>query len=158
MYIYVGLLYISKCIICASCYVSRFSYLENIFQTTTDMVGCGMRLYPFGTSATIWPIVPAPDDGWWWVWSNRWNDWQGKLKYSEKTCPSAALSTTNPTCLDLSSNQGRRGGKPTTNRLSYSTANCHVPFVYIQNRQTCLSVLYLMMLSLTRTTTSRTGL
>jgi hypothetical protein len=28
-----------------------------------------------------------------------WNeDWQGKPKYSEKTCPSATLSTTNPTC------------------------------------------------------------
>jgi hypothetical protein len=27
------------------------------------------------------------------------NDWQGKPKYSEKTCPSAALFTTNPTCL-----------------------------------------------------------
>jgi hypothetical protein len=26
-------------------------------------------------------------------WSNRWNAWQEKLKYSEKTCPSAALST-----------------------------------------------------------------
>jgi hypothetical protein len=28
-------------------------------------------------------------------WSNWWNeDWQGKPKYSEKTCPSATLSTT----------------------------------------------------------------
>jgi hypothetical protein len=25
-------------------------------------------------------------------------DWQGKPEYSEKTCPSAILSTTNPTC------------------------------------------------------------
>jgi hypothetical protein len=24
-------------------------------------------------------------------------DWQGKPKYAEKTCPSAILSTTNPT-------------------------------------------------------------
>jgi hypothetical protein len=24
-------------------------------------------------------------------------DWQGKLKYLEKTCPSVTLSTTNPT-------------------------------------------------------------
>jgi hypothetical protein len=29
---------------------------------------------------------------------NWWNDWQGKPKYSEKTCPNAALSITNPTC------------------------------------------------------------
>jgi hypothetical protein len=31
----------------------------------------------------------------WWVWSSRCNEnWQGKPKYSEKTCPSATLSTT----------------------------------------------------------------
>jgi hypothetical protein len=48
-----------------------------------------------------WPVVPAPDDRWWWLWRNRWNeDWQGKLMYSEKTCPSTTLSTTNPTWLD----------------------------------------------------------
>jgi hypothetical protein len=69
-----------------------------------------------------WPIVPAPDDRWW-LWSNRWNvNWQGKPKYLEKTCPSATLSTTNPTWPDLGSNPGRRGGKPASNRLSYGTA------------------------------------
>jgi hypothetical protein len=49
-------------------------------------------------------------------------DLQGKPKYSEKTCPSATLSTTNPTCLDPVLNPGRRGGKPATNRLSYGAA------------------------------------
>jgi hypothetical protein len=69
-----------------------------------------------------WPIVPAPDDRWW-LWSSWWDeDWQGKPKYSEKTCPSASLSTTNPTWPDLGSNPGRRGGKPETNRLSYGAA------------------------------------
>jgi hypothetical protein len=54
------------------------------------------------------------------VWSSRWNEnWQGKLKYSEKTCPGATLSTINPTWPDLGSNPGRRGGKPATNGLSY---------------------------------------
>jgi hypothetical protein len=44
-----------------------------------------------------WPIVPAPDDRWWWMWSSRWNEnWQGKPKYSEKTCPSSTISTRNP--------------------------------------------------------------
>jgi hypothetical protein len=63
--------------------------------------------------------VPAPDDRWWSVWSSRWNEnWEGKPKYSEKTYPSATLSTTNPTWSDL----GRRGGKPATNCLSYGTA------------------------------------
>jgi hypothetical protein len=73
-----------------------------------------------GTAATYWPIVSAPDDRRWWLWRNWWNeDWQGKPKYSEKTCPSATLSTTNPTWLDPVLNPGRRGGKPATNRLSY---------------------------------------
>jgi hypothetical protein len=72
----------------------------------------------------FWPIVPAPDDRWGWLWSNWWNeDWQGKTKYSEKTCPSATLSTTNPTWPDPGSNQGRRCGKTATNRLSYGAAN-----------------------------------
>jgi hypothetical protein len=46
----------------------------------------------------------------------------GKLQYSEKTCPSATLSTTNPTWSDLGSNPGRRGGKPATNCLSFGTS------------------------------------
>jgi hypothetical protein len=71
----------------------------------------GVRLSPLGTSANILPIVPAPEDRWW-VWRSRWNEnWQGKPKYSEKTCPSATLFTTNPTWPDLGSNPGRRGGK-----------------------------------------------
>jgi hypothetical protein len=70
-----------------------------------------------------WPILPAPDDRWWWLWGNWWTeDWQGKPKYSENTCPSATWSTTNPTWLDPGLNSGRRGGKPATNRLSYVVA------------------------------------
>jgi hypothetical protein len=70
-----------------------------------------------------WPIVPAPGDRWWWLWRNWWNkDWQGKPKYSEKTCSSATLSTTNPTWLDPGLNPGRRGEKPATNRLRYGAA------------------------------------
>jgi hypothetical protein len=72
-----------------------------------------------GTAATIRPIVPAP------------GDYDGgeiggmigqvKPKYSENTCPNAALSTTNPTCCP-DANPGCCGGKPATNRLSYGTA------------------------------------
>jgi hypothetical protein len=71
---------------------------------------------------------------WLWRWRIfRWNeDWQGKPKYSEKTCPSATLSTTNPTWPDPGLNPGRRGGKPATNRLSYGAA--------IYGLQTCRSV------------------
>jgi hypothetical protein len=58
--------------------------------------------------------------GWLWWWRIWWNeDWQGKPKYSEKTYPSATLSTTNPTWTDPGSNPDRRGGKPATNPLSY---------------------------------------
>jgi hypothetical protein len=82
----------------------------------------GVRQSSIGTSATNWPTAPAPS-GRWWVWSSRWNEnWQEKPKYSDKTCPSATLSTTNPTWTDLGSNPGRRSGKPAANRLSYGTA------------------------------------
>jgi hypothetical protein len=57
---------------------------------------------------------------WWWIWWN--DDWQGKPKYSEKTCPSATLSTTNLTWPDPGSSPARRGGKPAANRLSYGAA------------------------------------
>jgi hypothetical protein len=46
-----------------------------------------------------------------------------KPKYSEKTCPSATLSTTNSTWVDPGLNPGRRGGKPATNCLSYGAAD-----------------------------------
>jgi hypothetical protein len=36
-------------------------------------------------------------DRWWWLWGSQLNEnWQGKPKYSEKTCLSATFSTTNP--------------------------------------------------------------
>jgi hypothetical protein len=46
-------------------------------------------------------------------------------KCSEKTCPSATLSTTNRKWPDPGPNPGRRGGKPATNRLSYGAAYVH---------------------------------
>jgi hypothetical protein len=41
-----------------------------------------------------------------------------------KTCPSATLSTSNPTWTDPGSNPGLRGEKPATNRLSRGTTIC----------------------------------
>jgi hypothetical protein len=82
----------------------------------------GVRPSPLGTSATNWPIVPAPDNRWWWMWSSRQNEnWQGKLKCSEKISPNANLPTINSTWPDLGWNLGR-GGKPTNNRLRYGEA------------------------------------
>jgi hypothetical protein len=90
------------------------------FQAAADSE---VRLSPLGTSFTNWPIVPAPDDRWWWMRSSRWNEnWQGKPEYSEKNCPSATLLTTNHTWPELGLKPNRRGGKPATNSLSYGTA------------------------------------
>jgi hypothetical protein len=64
-----------------------FEYLEGGVHTGSTR-HCGHN----------WPIVPVPgdcEDGE--VGGLKWF-WQGKPKYSEKTCPGAILSTTNPTC------------------------------------------------------------
>jgi hypothetical protein len=75
-----------------------------------------------------------PNDRWGWLWSNWWNEgWQGKPKYSEKTCTSATLSTTNPTWPDPCANPGRRGGKPATNRLSYGAATSAMLLFTVEN-------------------------
>jgi hypothetical protein len=39
-----------------------------------------------------------------------------------ETCPSATLSTTNPTWIDLKSNLGLRGERPAIDSLSHGTA------------------------------------
>jgi hypothetical protein len=58
-------------------------------------LGWGQTI-PLGTPACSVTIVPAPNGRW--VCVIRWNEnWQRKSKFSEKTCPSATLSTTNPT-------------------------------------------------------------
>ena len=43
-----------------------------------------------------------------------------------KTCPSATLSTTNPTWTRPGLNPGLRGERPATNRLSHGTASTEV--------------------------------
>jgi hypothetical protein len=81
----------------------------------------GVRMSLLGMQATTGHIVSALDD--WWVWSS-WNEnWQGKLKYSEKTSPSAILSITDPTWPEVGSNTCSNIGKPLTNRLRYGMAS-----------------------------------
>jgi hypothetical protein len=46
----------------------------------------------------------------------------GETEVLGENCPSATLSTTNPTWTDQGSKPGRRDGKPATNHLSYGTA------------------------------------
>jgi hypothetical protein len=55
-----------------------------------------VRLSPLGTSATNWPIVQAPDDDECGAVGGM-RIGRGNPKYSEKTCPSATLSSSNPT-------------------------------------------------------------
>jgi hypothetical protein len=55
-----------------------------------------------------------------------------------KTCPSATLSTTNPTWTDPGSNPGLRGERPATNRLSHGTASVNtlrLPYLTLLRRQ-----------------------
>jgi hypothetical protein len=42
-----------------------------------------------------------------------------------KTCPSATLSSTNPTWTYSGSSPGLRGERPATNRLSHGTVTCY---------------------------------
>jgi hypothetical protein len=44
-------------------------------------LGWSYTVSPLGTSASNWPIVPVPDDRWWWMSSSQWSEnWQGKQK------------------------------------------------------------------------------
>jgi hypothetical protein len=54
------------------------------------------------------------------------NEWQGKRKYSEETCPSSALFITDPTLQDPGPNTDRRGEKPATDLLTYDTATRNI--------------------------------
>jgi hypothetical protein len=48
------------------------------------------------------------------------NDWNGKSKYSQKTCHSATFSAINAIWPDHGSNPDRRDSKQETNHLSLS--------------------------------------
>jgi hypothetical protein len=57
------------------------------------------------------------------VMEHQWNKIdRGKPITRRKPCPSATLSTTNPTWTDPGSNPGFHSGRPATNRLSHGTA------------------------------------
>jgi hypothetical protein len=49
----------------------------------------------------------------------QWNDDRGKPKNLEKTCPSATVSTTNPTWADLDANTGLHGEMLATNHQNH---------------------------------------
>jgi hypothetical protein len=63
----------------------------------------------------------------------RWNDIdRGQTKNSEKACPSATLSTTNPAWIDPGANPGLRGERLATNDLSHGTAKLTTYFHLVQ--------------------------
>jgi hypothetical protein len=66
---------------------------------------------------------------------HRWNEIDRKETevFGEKTCPSATLSTTNPTWTDLGLNPGLRGERAATNRLSHGRTKGRLVFPSINN-------------------------
>jgi hypothetical protein len=83
---------------------------------------------PYWVHSACWPLLAyCTCPRWLWGWRIWWNGgWQGKQKYSEKTCPSSTLSTTHPTWPDMGANPSHHSGKPVTNCLSYGAANMAV--------------------------------
>jgi hypothetical protein len=61
-----------------------------------------------------------------------------------KTCPSATLSTTNPTWTNPGSNLGLPGGRAATNRLSHGTATTR-DFLYNSRVEDLLNFLQKVM-------------
>jgi hypothetical protein len=80
-----------------------------------------------GSSTQAWmptyvSILRIPQMMWVWRTTVEWY-WQGKTeKLGRKTCPSATLSTTNPTWTYSGANPVLRGERPATNHLSHGTA------------------------------------
>jgi hypothetical protein len=57
------------------------------------------------------------------MWKSQWNEnWQEKLKYSEKTSSSATLPTTNSSSSDLGLKLGHCNAKLTTMSPGYGMA------------------------------------
>jgi hypothetical protein len=78
----------------------------------------GLRLF-----SELWPpagllFIPQIYD---WKATVEWY-WRENRRTRRKTCPSATLSTTNPTWTDLGVNPGLCGERPATNCLSHVTA------------------------------------
>jgi hypothetical protein len=82
--------------------------------------------------------------GWLWGWRIWWNkNWHEQPKYSEKTCPSDTLSTTNPTWPDSVSNPAAAVG---SQRLTASAMARPIFCVHLYTEvwsllDTCMSTL-----------------
>jgi hypothetical protein len=88
------------------------------------IVGVESILGPLGTSATEWPIVPAPGDCGDGEFGGMKMD-RGNRSTRRKPAPVPLCPPQIPldqTLVRAGSTPGRRGGKPATNRLSYGAA------------------------------------
>jgi hypothetical protein len=91
----------------------------------------GIQLDSLGTSATSWPIVPAPGDYEDGEFGGMMISWGNRSIYSEKTCPSATLSTTNPTWSNRTRTQAAALGSQRLTAwamvLPAMTTSFHIP-------------------------------
>jgi hypothetical protein len=123
------------------------------YYRTTELAACtrsGFVLYPFQNwlffRLFLWVewnrghwMPYCSSHGWWWMMMSVKQSVEclegGTEVLGGVTCPSVALSTTNPTWPDLDTNPGRRGGKAMINRLSYGTANLNLnSMVWVRQR------------------------
>jgi hypothetical protein len=137
---------------------SQFLTIYSLWMT--NLVSKTIQIFSFSFHASFFTWWRAPQQMprthyslkafcatlWWrWRWAvfykvlqvmeHQWNEIdRGKQTTRRKTCPSATLSTTNPTWTDPGSNPGLRNGRPATNRLSHGTADdrtyCLVIFAF----------------------------
>jgi hypothetical protein len=79
-----------------------------------------VELSPLGTSATEWPIGPAPGD----VMMEKLVEWRlvEETEVFGGNLPQRHFVHHKSHLPDLGSNPDRRGGKPATNHLSYGAA------------------------------------
>jgi hypothetical protein len=77
------------------------------------------------------PMAYCASPGWLWWLSNRWNDWQGKPKYSEKTCPSTALSTTTPHAARTRTRAAAVGSQRLIAELQHGLFHCLLYILHI---------------------------
>jgi hypothetical protein len=108
---------------------SQSTYFNIIYVIKIFLLGEGHRSRCYGrTTAFRLFVQPYDEDEQFFyqvlqLMEHLWNEIdRGKPTTRKKTCPSATLSTTNPTWTEPGSNAGLRSGRPATNRLSHGTA------------------------------------
>jgi hypothetical protein len=86
----------------------------------------GVGLLPNRACLRVLTLAYYAFPRWYEFGERRWNNilTEENRRTRRKTCPSATLSTTNPTWIDPGVNTGLRGERSATNDLSHVTAPC----------------------------------